>query len=182
MKALIFNGAVERGENTTSERIATYLNKELGKQGIDSKIFNLADSEIPLFDTAITQIPPSVIKMNETFREADVHIWMTPLYHGGMTGAMKNCLDWLEYSAKLPKPYLTGKMVGLICWADGTQALQGINSMDSVARALRAWTLPYSVSIKRNDLFDEQGNLSASYHQRFQILLQLLKEGPDKVA
>ena len=50
--------------------------------------------------------------MTETFRSADLHIWLTPLYHGSMTGIMKNCLDWLEISAKETTPYLTGKVVG----------------------------------------------------------------------
>lgn len=180
MKALIFNGSTERGENSTSERLSTYLENELAKQDIDTQIFKLAESGIPLFDLAIAEVPESVKKMNQLFRSADVHIWLSPLYHGSMTGAMKNCLDWLEYSASAPKPYLTGKMIGLVCWADGTQAIQGINSMDSVAKALRAWTLPFSVSIKRDELFGTAEKVSQEYHQKFQILLQLLSQGPDR--
>ncbi len=180
MKALIFNGSTERGENSTSERIGTHLEGELVKQGISTQVFKLADSGIPLFDLAITEIPESVKQMNQVFTEADVHIWLTPLYHGSMTGAMKNCLDWLEYSANSPKPYLSGKMIGLVCWADGTQAIQGINAMDSVAKALRAWTLPLSVPIKRDELFDESEHMTGVYQQKIQIMLQLLIDGPDK--
>lgn len=180
MKALIFNGSTERGENSTSERIGTHLESELVKQGISTQVFKLADSGIPLFDLAITEIPESVKQMNQVFQDADVHIWLTPLYHGSMTGAMKNCLDWLEYSASAPKPYLTGKMIGLVCWADGTQAIQGINAMDSVAKALRAWTLPLSVPIKRDELFDTSENMTGGYQQKFQIMLQLLIDGPDR--
>lgn len=180
MKALIFNGSTERGENSTSERLSTYLESDLVKHGVDTQLFKLADSGIPLFDLANTGIPDSVKQMNEVFQRADVHIWLTPLYHGSMTGAMKNCLDWLEISADSPKPYLSGKMIGLVCWADGTQAIQGINAMDSVAKALRAWTLPYSVSIKRDELFDASENMTAAYQQKFQIMLQLLIDGPDR--
>lgn len=182
MKVLIFNGALERRTNATSERISAYLCEKLAEQDIESQVFNIADSGIPLFDVTLTKPPRSVELMNLVFREADVHIWLTPLYHGSMTGAMKNCLDWLEYSAKLPKAYLTGKMIGLVCWANGVQAIQGINAMDAVAKSLRAWTLPFSVPIQWSELYDDQGNISAHYQERFQLLLQLLIEGPERVS
>jgi arsenic resistance protein ArsH len=70
-----------------------------------------------------------------------------------MTGMMKNCLDWLELTARLEKPYLTDKVVGLVAWADGGQAMQGINAMDAVAKALRAWVVPYSVPLVKNHLY-----------------------------
>jgi hypothetical protein len=52
---------------------------------------------------------------------------------------MKNCLDWLEVTANRYEPYLTDKTIGLVCWADGLQAMQGINAMDVIAKSLRAW-------------------------------------------
>ncbi len=67
---------------------------------------------------------------------------------------MKNCLDWLEVTANRYEPYLTDKTVGLVCWADGLQAMQGINAMDAIAKSLRAWPLPFSVPIVRSALFD----------------------------
>lgn len=177
MKALIFNGAPESKSNATSERIVTYLQQQLEAKGIEPLVFRVSGSGVPLFDTSISEVPESVIQMNEIFREADIHIWLTPLYHGSLTGAMKNSLDWLEYSAKLPKPYLTGKIVGLACWADGVQAMQGINAMDAIVKALRAWTLPYSLPIQRAELFAETGEMSEKYDQRFQILTDLLIQG-----
>ena len=168
---------MERQEGSTSIRVSQYLQEKVKSKGFEVQQFNLAEAGIPLFDTSITTVPRSVELMNLIFREADIHIWLTPLYHGSMTGAMKNCLDWLECSAKLPEPYLTGKIVGLVCWADGVQAMQGINSMDAVAKALRAWTAPLSIPIKRGDLFN--GNeLCQDYQQRFDMLLDVLTTGP----
>ncbi|MEH0153019.1 NAD(P)H-dependent oxidoreductase [Limibacter armeniacum] len=176
MKALIFNGALERRENATSERLSRFLSEYLHELGIETSIFKIADAGIPLFDVSLQKTPNSVVVMNHVFREADVHIWLTPLYHGSMTGVMKNCLDWLQYSANLPKPYLIGKIIGLVCWADGVQAMQGINAMDAVAKALRAWTAPLSIPIERSKLFDENGEISSHYKDRFTTLLQLLTE------
>lgn len=174
MKALIFTGALERREDSTSERLSNYLSEELTAKGVETTIFKIADSGVPLFDITLKNLPLSVELMSIQFLEADVHIWLTPLYHGSMTGVMKNCLDWLECTANYPKPYLTGKKVGLVCWADGVQAMQGINAMDAVAKSLRAWTVPYSVPIQRFDLFDENGVISDNYRGRLEILMELL--------
>lgn len=175
MKALIFSGALERKKDSTSEYLAKYLKELLEDQGVETNTFRIADSGIPLFDPAyLDRVPISVQRMNMLFRDADFHIWLTPLYHGSMTGVMKNCLDWLEISAKEPIPYLTGKIVGMVCWADGVQALQGINAMEGVAKSLRAWTTPYNVAIQRSDLLDEDGIIKNNYRKRFKILLELL--------
>lgn len=181
MKALIFTGALERRESSTSERLSAYLSEQFEALGIETNVFKLADSGVPLFDITLNRTPNAVEVMNIQFQEADIHIWLTPLYHGGMTGVMKNCLDWLEVSAKAPLPYLTGKTVGLVCWADGVQAMQGINAMDAVAKALRAWVAPYSVPIQRSELFDENGTITEHYKGRFRLLLQLLISGSNTI-
>lgn len=174
MKAIIFSGALERRENSTSTKISTRLCEQLKLIGFETIVFKIADSGIPLFDITLTKTPKAVELMNIQFREADIHIWLTPLYHGSMTGVMKNCLDWLEISAKKKPAYLTGKMIGFVCWADGVQAMQGINAMDSVAKALRAWTSPFSVPIQIGQLFTPDGEITKYYEERFDLLLQIL--------
>jgi arsenic resistance protein ArsH len=174
MKILIFNGSLERRANATSHKITEYLKASLEALEVEVIVFDLADSGIPLFDMALSAWPEVTYTMNSLFRSADHHIWLTPLYHGGMTGVMKNCLDWLELSAKEVNPYLTDKKVGLICWADGSQAMQGINNMDAVAKALRAWTLPFSIPIARSGLFDSSGEFSSEYTKKFEVLTNML--------
>lgn len=174
MKVLVFNGALERGENATSERLTRFIKNRLTEKGVEVSVFKMADSGIPLFDVSLSNTPKAVEYMNHVFREADVHIWLTPLYHGSMTGVMKNCLDWLQYSANMPKPYLTGKYVGLMCWADGVQAMQGINAMDAVAKALRAWTAPLSIPMQRKELLDGEGHINEVYANRIDLLIELL--------
>jgi arsenic resistance protein ArsH len=111
---------------------------------VESKIFNLADSGIPLYDTTLKNVPHGVEEvMNALFLEADVHFWLALFIMEAFRG-YENCLDWLEVSAKNAEPYLTDRKVGLVCWADGVQAMQGINAMDAIAKSLRAWTLPFS--------------------------------------
>lgn len=175
MKALIFNGALKTGPSSTSSRLTNYLKEQLNNEEIKSDIFQIEDAKIPLFHPSLLKEPPiSVQRMDTLFRDADFHIWMAPLYHGNIPGVMKNCLDWLEVSANEPIPYLMGKIVGLICWANGVQAMQGINAMDAIARALRAWVAPYSIAIRREDLFDNNGDINIEQKNHFKTLLQLM--------
>ncbi|WP_185673624.1 NADPH-dependent FMN reductase, partial [Elizabethkingia meningoseptica] len=107
--------------------------------------------------------------------DADLHFWLAPLYHGSIPGVMKNCLDWLEVTANRYEPYLTDKTIGLVCWADSLQAMQGINAMDVIAKSLRAWPLPFSVPVVRTSLFDTDNakEISRLYAAKFDTLISI---------
>ncbi|WP_312191099.1 NADPH-dependent FMN reductase [Sphingobacterium sp.] len=175
MKALIFNGALERRQESTSGKLSQYVSEQLSQVGIANTIFNLADSGIPLFDLSLNRVPNAVKIMNNLFLEADIHFWLSPLYHGSIPGVMKNCLDWLEISAQNKPAYLTDKHIGLVCWADGVQALQGINAMDAIAKSLRAWTLPFSVPMMKSTLFeaDNQNVISSVYKCKLDLMIEI---------
>jgi len=153
MNVLLFNGCSDNGPETTGRKLSSYLHQQLVARGYTVTQINVSEGHIPFFQLRLPHPPEAVEKMVEAFIQSDLQIWLTPLYHGGMTGAMKNCLDWLELTARHEKPYLTDKVVGLVCWADGGQAMQGINAMDAVAKALRAWVIPYSVPLVKNNLY-----------------------------
>ncbi|SHF77644.1 NADPH-dependent FMN reductase [Chryseobacterium sp. OV279] len=175
MKAIIFNGSLERRSESTSGRISQYFAEKLHQTGFSSEIFTLADSGIPLFDVTLTKTPLAVERMTQLFLEADIHFWLAPLYHGSIPGVMKNCLDWLEVTSGHYQPYLTDKTVGLVCWADGLHAMQGINTMDVVAKSLRAWPLPFSVPVIRPALFDHEDptKISSLYADKFDKLISI---------
>jgi NAD(P)H-dependent FMN reductase len=175
MKVLIFNGALEKRTLSTSSNITSFLKEAIESEGNEVSVFNLAEAGIPFLDVTLKEPPRSVSVMSSIFREAEIHIWLTPLYHGGMTGAMKNCLDWLEVSAREPLPYLTNKVVGLICWADGGKAMLGIQAMDIIAKSLRAWVHPYSIPIVKNDFYElEYASISQAYQEKLLKIKDLL--------
>ncbi len=175
MKAIIFNGSLERRTESTSGLISAYISAQLEALGIRTDIFTLANSGIPLFDVTLHKTPLAVERMTQMFQGADLHFWLAPLYHGSIPGVMKNCLDWLEVTANTYEPYLTDKTIGLICWADGLQAIQGINAMDVIAKSLRAWPLPFSVPILKTSLFDSENpqQISAFYTGKLDKLISI---------
>ena len=177
MKILVFNGSAEPGPQSTSNRVTEYFRRACAERGAEVAVLDLAEAGIPLLDLQ-GGTPGPVERMVEMFREADRQIWLAPLYHGGIPGVMKNCLDWLEVSSGYAPPYLTDKVVGMVCWADGGQAMQGINAMDAVAKALRAWTLPYSIPVIQSLLYsDDSGQFSDFYRPRFELFTDLITRG-----
>ena len=155
MNILLFNGCSDTRPETTGRKITSYLHHQLREKGYSVSEVNVSDAHIPFFELRQPHPAPAVEEMVDAFLQSDLQIWLTPLYHGGMTGAMKNCLDWLELTSKNEKPYLTDKVIGLVCWADGGQAMQGINAMDAVAKALRAWVIPYTVPLVKSQLYTD---------------------------
>ena len=117
--------------------------------GAETTLFDLKTRDVPLY--VYGQAPTDdVATFIDAVRQADALIWVSPLYHGSVSGAFKNLVDWLELTAKDDPPYLTDKVVALACVAGGTQAMQGVNAMEQMVRALRGITLPLVLPVERS--------------------------------
>ena len=124
--------------------------------GVQTRLLTLAELRLPVFDPATPSTEAETFA--RTLYEADALIWATPLYHGSMSGAFKNALDWLELLSQRTPPYLTDRPVGLIATSGGAHALQAIVAMEHVVRALRGWTIPLVVPIERASLAMQQND------------------------
>ena len=121
------------------------------RAGADVEVLALAELDLPLYVHG--QPPPAVAqRLTAAVRAADGLVWGSPLYHGSVSGAFKNAIDWLELLGRDDPPYLTDKVVALVAAAGGVQGLQAINAMEQMVRALRGITLPLVVPIERAHL------------------------------
>jgi FMN reductase len=76
----------------------------------------------------------------------------TPGYHGGISGLIKNALDYVEELRDDDRPYFDGRAVGCIVCADGWQTTTTtLVSLRSVVHALRGWPTPLGVAINSAD-------------------------------
>lgn len=125
-----------------------------------------AGAEVVSFDVQTLALPiyaygassPAAERLIAEVRTAQGMIWCSPLYHGSISGAFKNTIDWFEMLSGDRPPYLSGKVIGLVATAGGDQALQAINGMENIVRALRGWTLPLTAPVARADTaFDASG-------------------------
>lgn len=124
--------------------------------GADVQHFDVQTMALPMY--AYGMHHPAADELMAAVREADGMVWCSPLYHGSVSGAFKNAIDWFELLAGEAPPYLSGKYIALVATAGGDQALQAINAMEQIVRALRGFTLPLTAPVARADgAFDEGG-------------------------
>lgn len=128
------------------------------EMGVKTELLDIRQLALPMYDPGNTNPPASAIRLCKAVHKADGLIWSSPLYHGTISGSFKNALDWLELLANYNPPYLTDKVVGLISTAGGVQALQAVNTMEFVVRALRGWAVPLVMPIAEAwKAFDDHG-------------------------
>lgn len=85
--------------------------------GVDFQIFNLHD--VPLYNEDLdTDTPPvGVVALRDAIRSADALLVATPEYNYGVSGVLKNALDWA--SRPSGRSVLAGKPVGMIGASQG---------------------------------------------------------------
>jgi FMN reductase len=101
-----------------------------------------------------------VLRMLDAVREADGVLLASPGYHGGVSGVVKNALDFLEDLREDERPYLDGRAVGCIVTAFGWQSCTTtLGSMRSIVHALRGWPTPLGATLNTaSGLFDDEGS------------------------
>lgn len=108
--------------------------------------------ELPLFDPTVSHRPPAALRLLQALRRADGIVIASPGYHGGISGMIKNAIDYTEDMREDARPYFDGRSVGLIICANGDQALgTSLIGLRSIVHALRGWPTPYAATLKSNE-------------------------------
>jgi FMN reductase len=148
-------GGSSNPRSSTTAALATAL-AGAAAAGAEVMSFDVQTLDLPMY--AYGMSTPAAEELMTAVRGAQGMIWCSPLYHGSVSGAFKNTVDWFELLARDDPPYLSGKVIGLVATAGGDQALQAINTMENIVRALRGWTLPLTAPVARADAaFDPAG-------------------------
>ncbi len=137
---------------------------ELARQhGADTRLLELRTVELPLYRPDVEPLPETARGVAELVRWADAFVLGTPDYHGTMSGAMKNFLDyhWSEFA---------GKLFGYVC-ASHEKGLTAMEGMRIAVRQCYGWSLPYGVSIYGEQDLDAAG---AVVNQRVAARLRML--------
>lgn len=165
---LCVNGAGIRSQS--ADVLLHALTAALATPAVRVQTVAVHELGLPFFDYLPGALPPAVQRWLALATEADAFVWLTPLYHGSYSGALKSALDWLEYLR--PQGYLQDKYVGLVAYSDGQQASQAILGLQNVAHALRAWTLPYSVPVQQvsTQLDKATGQVVPALQARLELL------------
>lgn len=129
------------------------------EQGAETILFDVREMDLPMFRRGV-EPPPAAVELCEATFEAHGMIWSSPMYHGTVSGAFKNALDWLDLLGDRNPPFLTDKVIALISTAGGVQGLQAVITMEFVVRALRGMAVPLVAPVARAyRAFDESGHV-----------------------
>ena len=117
---------------------------------------------LPIYDTETSDRTPQALALVEAIRSAHGLLVASPSYHGGISGMMKNALDYIEDLASHDPPYLHGRAVGCIAVAYGWQAtVSTLQQLRQITHALRGWPTPLGATINAADtLLAEDGSTS----------------------
>lgn len=134
------------------------------RQGAETAAFTGQDLVAPLYDPGGAEVPGAMAEMIAALRNADGIILASPGYHGGISGAIKNALDYTEEMAKDARCYFDGRAVGCIATAAGWQATGAtLTALRGIVHALRGWPTPLGVMLNSSEpLFDEAGGCVAA--------------------
>ncbi|WP_309084693.1 NAD(P)H-dependent oxidoreductase [Chelativorans sp.] len=144
-------GGTQRA-GSTSELALRYCLSAAKAAGARVDMIAGAALELPLYDPSVAHRPPAALRLIQAMRRADGIIIATPSYHGGMSGMIKNALDYTEDMREDARSYFDGRAVGCIVCANGAQALgTALVGLRSVIHALRGWPTPYAAAINSNE-------------------------------
>lgn len=134
--------------NAISERAISIALEHVARRGCRTQLLGHAEMPLELFDPATRERSERAHYLVDSLRQADGLIIATPSYHCGVSGLIKNAIDFIEDLRNDERPYLEGRAVGIIVCADGLQAIGStISSLRDIIHALRGWPTPYAASI-----------------------------------
>ncbi|KSU84235.1 MULTISPECIES: NADPH-dependent FMN reductase [Fictibacillus] len=130
MKILVMNGSPTAESRTRG--IAEYAANVLQEKGVEVTFFDAGKDRLPLYtgDTA-EQENEAVQKLIQAADEAQGFFICTPEYHNGMSGALKNALDFLTGNQFKNKPVVITAAAG-----GGKGGINALNNLRTVMRGL----------------------------------------------
>ncbi|WP_336362366.1 NADPH-dependent FMN reductase [Halalkalicoccus salilacus] len=119
--------------------------------GASTALLDLREYDLPVYDPD-AENPADAEALMREIREADAVLLGTPVYHGTISSALKNALDYCGFDE------FEDTTVGLLAVAGGGTFGPTLEHLRASVRAVHGWTLPHEVGIRNaSNRFDEDG-------------------------
>ena len=134
-------------QDSYSTQVLEMVLKEAKKYKTDTQILELRQVNLPLYNPSASYGDGND-KVSNAVKWADSIILSSPDYHGSMSGALKNFLDyfWEEFA---------GKTFGYIV-ASHEKGLTVADQMRTAVRQCYGWSMPYNISVNGEKDFNSK--------------------------
>jgi FMN reductase len=141
---LVVSGSGRAGSH--SRILADVALDALKVAGADTQLLDLSETILPILaeGDAAQNALPVVKRVRETAVWAHGFILVTPEYHGGLSGALKNWFDFLY-------PELAGKFAAVLSATGGGSGDMSIVATKNSFHWCHGFTLPYHAGAKHAD-------------------------------
>lgn len=152
MSAKILGISGSTRQDPVTLRLVRIALQEAAANGAETRLLDVRDYPLPIYNADEDyDSHPVVSRIIEEVTQADGYILGSPEYHGCMSGATKNFLDFLYRE-------IAGKVFGLVAATGGSLGVGCFDNMRAAIQYCHGWTLPYHISATSRD-FDESGEL-----------------------
>ncbi|MDB5441209.1 MAG: NADPH-dependent reductase [Caulobacteraceae bacterium] len=145
--------------NSSTEKALRVVLGHAEALGARTRLFSGPDLDLPLYNPECADRTPRAVELLAALAQADGVILGSPGYHGGVSGLVKNVLDYVEDLRGDARCYLENRAVGCVGAGGGWQgATAALSSLRTIVHALRGWNTPLGVAINTAEpVFDGDG-------------------------
>lgn len=162
---IVAMGGTSRANSSTEQALRVALAAAV-QAGAEGTMLSGEDLAIPLYAPEISDRVPKAQHLLSELRRADGILIGSPGYHGGISGLVKNALDYTEDLRGDSACYFDGRAVGCLATGAGWQgAAATLAALRHVVHALRGWNTPIGVAINTVECPFDRGVCRSEPHQ-----------------
>lgn len=181
LRILAFSGSLRTG--SYNQKLATLAADTARKLGAEVTLVSLRDFPLPLFDEDLESRegkPAFATQLKQLFLDHDALIIASPEYNSGITGALKNAIDWVSRADTKEEPMFAafkGKTALILSASPGEGGgARSLHQLRPLLENISIKLLPGELCVpKAYAAFDESNQLTNPTHQQqLEVLLQEL--------
>lgn len=128
--------------NATSTRALQYIARIMQQEQAEVRIFDLYAKPLPIYNPdQDEEADANVRMMKQWMAGADAIVLATPEYHGGISGVLKNALDYLG------SEHFSDKAVLSVSSSGGAVGVSSLQQLQTIVRNLHGVNSPEWISL-----------------------------------
>ena len=169
-RILAFGGSLRKG--SFNQKLATIAAGHAREAGADVTLIALRDFRMPIYDADLEEsegMPENGAKLKALFASHDGLLISSPEYNSGMTGALKNAIDWVSRVTspdEKPLSVFTGKTAAIVSASPGGYGgSRSLAQLRPLLENIHVTVVKEQLSVaKANEAFDDQDRLKDPKH------------------